>query len=153
VRFLEKSQYSGDSFLTILAVLRMSIDPYLLIPEKILKGYPMSKSIKFVFFFFALSLIAGHAQAFPNQAKTPQGTVEKPPVTKGTVTETMNAAGYTYMCLDHSGQKSWVAIQETPVKVGEEVEIANGMVMKNFTSKTLGRTFDEIIFSQGIVTR
>jgi hypothetical protein len=118
-----------------------------------MKGYSMSKSIKLLFLCFTLTLIAGQAQAFPNQANTSQGTVEKTPVTKGTVTETMNAAGYTYMFLDNNGQKSWVAIQETPVKVGEEVEVANGMVMKNFTSKTLGRTFEEIIFSQGIVKR
>ena len=42
---------------------------------------------------------------------------------------------------------------ETPVKVGEEVEVAEGAVMTNFTSKSLGRTFESIIFSSGVVKR
>jgi hypothetical protein len=111
----------------------------------------MSKSIKLLLFCFTLLLIVGQAQAASSQASTPQDTVAASNLTKGTVVETMNAGGYTYLCLENNGQKSWAAIRETPVKVGEEVEIAHGAVMRNFTSKTLGRTFDAIIFSQGIV--
>ena len=48
-------------------------------------------------------------------------------------------------------KKSWVAIPLTPVRVGDEVKVAGGMIMSNFTSKTLNRTFEAIIFSKGIV--
>jgi len=69
----------------------------------------------------------------------------------GKVVETMNAAGYTYVCLENSGRKTWVAVPEMKVKVGQQVSCQPGVVMQNFTSKTLKRTFDSIVFSGGIM--
>jgi hypothetical protein len=68
----------------------------------------------------------------------------------GKVVETMNSGGYTYVCLENSGQKTWVALPQTAVKVGQQVACQPGMEMKNFTSKTLNRTFASIIFSGGL---
>jgi hypothetical protein len=68
----------------------------------------------------------------------------------GKVVETMNSGGYTYVSLESSGKKTWVAVPETKVKVGQTVTCQPGMVMNNFTSKTLNRTFDSIIFSGGV---
>lgn len=68
----------------------------------------------------------------------------------GTVIETMNAAGYTYMNVDTGKEKHWVAIPETEIKNGEEVTYLQGMVMSNFKSKSLDRTFSTIIFSPGL---
>lgn len=69
----------------------------------------------------------------------------------GRVAETMNSGGYTYVYLDQNGKKTWVAIPQTAVKVGQEVTCQPGMEMKNFTSKTLHRTFESIIFSGGVL--
>lgn len=69
----------------------------------------------------------------------------------GKVVETMNSGGYTYVSLEKNGKKTWVAIPEAKVKVGQELTCQPGMVMKNFTSKTLNRTFESIIFSGGIL--
>jgi hypothetical protein len=69
---------------------------------------------------------------------------------KGKVTETMNAAGYTYVQVDEKGQKLWVAVMETKVKVGDSVEFPDAQPMVNFQSKSLNRTFDKIIFAPGI---
>ena len=69
----------------------------------------------------------------------------------GKVAETMNSGGYTYVSLENSGKKTWVAIPATAVKVGQMVTCQPGMEMKNFTSKTLNRTFESIIFSGGIL--
>ena len=68
----------------------------------------------------------------------------------GKVVETMDSAGYTYVSLDNGGKKIWVAIPQSKVKVGQTVTCQPGMEMKNFTSKTLNRTFDSIIFSGGL---
>jgi len=68
----------------------------------------------------------------------------------GTVVETMNSGGYTYVLIEKNGKKTWVAGPQTTVKVGQQVTCETGMEMKNFTSKTLKRTFDSIIFSGGI---
>jgi hypothetical protein len=68
----------------------------------------------------------------------------------GTIIETMNASGYTYLLVDSGKEQNWVAIPETAVTVGETVEYSAGMVMKDFHSKTLNRTFASIVFSPGL---
>ena len=68
----------------------------------------------------------------------------------GKVTETMDSGGYSYVQIEKDGVKTWVALPMTQVKIGEIMTFNSGMPMKNFTSKTLGRTFDVIYFSSGI---
>ena len=69
----------------------------------------------------------------------------------GKVVEALDAGNYTYLCLEKDGIQSWAAVPVTEVKVGEEVEISKGMAMGKFTSKSLNRTFENIIFSAGIL--
>lgn len=68
----------------------------------------------------------------------------------GTILETMNSSGYTYLLLNATQGKIWVAIPETQVSAGQTVLCTPGMTMHNFTSKTLNRTFETIVFSPGI---
>ena len=68
-------------------------------------------------------------------------------VHEGKVVSTMNGAGYTYIEVAEKGKKLWVAVMETKVKIGDTVEFADSPPMENFQSKSLGRTFDKIIFS------
>jgi hypothetical protein len=67
----------------------------------------------------------------------------------GKVVETMNSGGYSYVCLEKEGKKTWVAVPEMKVAVGQQISLQPGQEMVNFTSKSLGRTFDSIIFSGG----
>jgi ribosomal protein L18 len=67
----------------------------------------------------------------------------------GKVAETMNSGGYTYVLLEKKGKKTWVAVPEMKVAVGQEMTFQPGAEMVNFQSKSLGRTFDKIIFSGG----
>jgi hypothetical protein len=69
---------------------------------------------------------------------------------KGKVVQTMDAAGYTYVEVEEKGQKLWVAVMQTKVKVGDMVEFPDSPPMVNFQSKTLKRTFDKIIFAPGL---
>jgi len=72
-------------------------------------------------------------------------------VLSGKVMETMDAGGYTYACIERNGGKTWVAIPASPVKVGQQVTFQPGQEMRGFTSKTLNKTFDSIIFSGGLL--
>ena len=72
------------------------------------------------------------------------------PVT-GKVLETMDASGYTYLNVQTDAGEKWVAINQTSIEVGEEVTFMDGMVMQNFFSNSLDRTFPEIVFSSGLV--
>lgn len=69
---------------------------------------------------------------------------------QGTIVETMNTGGYTYLQLDSAKGKVWAAIPETKLEVGAKVTLAPGMTMHAFSSKTLNRTFDAIVFSPGL---
>ena len=69
----------------------------------------------------------------------------------GKVVETMNSGGYTYVLLEKGGKKIWVAAPQTKVAKGQQVSFAPGSEMQNFTSKKLNRTFDKIIFSEGLM--
>lgn len=96
-----------------------------------------------VFFFIVL----------PSQhsfASTPLSTQAKTGSTSGTVQETMNSGGYTYLLVDSGLAKTWVAIPETTVKTGEKVQYKEGMTMENFHSTSLNRTFATIVFSPGL---
>lgn len=69
----------------------------------------------------------------------------------GKVVETMNSGGYTYVCLEKGGKKTWVAVPEMKVVKGKKMSFQPGVVMQNFESKTLKRKFDKIVFSAGPV--
>jgi hypothetical protein len=78
-------------------------------------------------------------------AKVPHGES----ALSGKVVETMNSGAYTYINLDRNGKKTWVAVPRMNVKVGQEISLSPGTEMGTFTSKSLHRTFDNIIFSPG----
>ncbi|QEM67766.1 DNA-binding protein [Geobacter sp. FeAm09] len=92
---------------------------------------------------------AGHPKIdYPAQSTTHQ---QSAPIS-GTVLQAMNSGGYSYIHLQkNSGEKVWLAVTETRVNVGDRMSFMEGLVMKNFESKTLKRTFDSIIFSNGVI--
>ena len=116
----------------------------------------MKKSI-----FLSVSLVAlltatafavkppGHGSQ--GMMSAPAAAPESIEVISGKVLETMNSGGYSYVHIQKkNSSKVWVAIPETPVKVGTQLSFQPGMEMKNFQSKSLKRTFDSVIFSGGV---
>jgi hypothetical protein len=85
----------------------------------------------------------GEAGAYGTSAETSKG-----PAQGGTVLETMEGGGYTYMKLDQDGNTVWIAVRRANVAVGDKVEYVERMRMPNFTSKTLKKSFDEIVFAE-----
>lgn len=65
----------------------------------------------------------------------------------GKVLEILNAGGYSYLNLDKGTEKVWVAVPAVNVKVGDQASVVYSMLMTNFNSKTLNRTFDKLIFA------
>ena len=58
----------------------------------------------------------------------------------------MHAGGYTYMQMEKDGKEFWIAATMMNVKRDDYVRWADAAVMKNFSSSTLHKTFDEILF-------
>lgn len=68
----------------------------------------------------------------------------------GTVTETMNAANYTYVHVDAGTRSIWAAAPQFEVKVGDRVSVPTTSPMPNYRSDTLDRTFSLVYFAGSI---
>jgi len=69
----------------------------------------------------------------------------------GKVLETMDVPGYTYAHVETTSGQRWIAGPQTALKVGDIVSWPDGTEMKNFPSKSLGRTFESILFTDRLV--
>lgn len=65
---------------------------------------------------------------------------------QGLVKHVALAGGYTYLEVAQPEADLWLAAPQAAVKVGEKVAWTGGALMQNFAAKSLGRTFDKIIF-------
>lgn len=92
----------------------------------------------------------GSAPAAGSSAPVAAATAARPipPGTAlaGKVLETMDAGGYTYMRLETEYGETWAAVNQSSVKVGDRVVVAGAQSMDGFTSSSLKRSFDRIVF-------
>ncbi len=68
----------------------------------------------------------------------------------GSVLETMDSGGYTYVNVDVAGRAIWAAGPQVELAVGDTVTIPPGMEMRGYHSKTLDRTFESVWFVTAI---
>jgi len=68
------------------------------------------------------------------------------PAVAGEVLETRDVESYTYLRLKTAQGETWAAVPTAAVKKGAKVTIDNPMVMNNFQSKALKKTFDKVVF-------
>jgi hypothetical protein len=73
-------------------------------------------------------------------AIVPGGTIT------GTVRERIPVGPYVYVRLDTDGGELWAAVNEAPLTVGDPITVHNVMLMEQFQSQTLKRTFARIYF-------
>jgi hypothetical protein len=102
---------------------------------------------------FIIAGVVNISCAMPSAEKTPHSDTssnQSVAYLTGKVAETMDSGGYTYINLEQDGKSTWVAVPITPVTVGQKVSVLPGFVMNDFKSKTLGRTFELIVFSGGL---
>lgn len=66
----------------------------------------------------------------------------------GTVAESIDAGGYTYLRLEEPD--IWLATSSLQVATGDQVEYSGGMEMRDFHSKALDRAFESIWFVQEV---
>lgn len=95
-----------------------------------------------------------HMSSARSAVPAPQEAPPQPKQVKvtGKVMQTMNGGGYTYILVKQAdGNKVWLAIPETQIELGSQLTFKPGMEMTNLPSKSLNRTFDKIIFSEGLV--
>lgn len=69
-----------------------------------------------------------------------------PTVITGEVLEVQDVESYTYLRLKTRNGETWVAVGRAPVKKGATVTIEDAMVVNNFESRSLKKTFPTIVF-------
>ncbi|GGI71513.1 NrfJ [Shewanella gelidii] len=89
-----------------------------------------------------LKVVASAVLALGVSSAWAQGIVHE-----GVVLETMNSGGYTYVQFREGEVNRWAAGPYAEVKKGDTVIVVEEMTMENFTSSSLDRTFDEILFA------
>lgn len=85
----------------------------------------------------AQQLPPGHMPVPASQAQSALSTV---------VLETMTSAGYTYVRGEMDGEEAWFAGPQTTLAVGDTVQVTEPMLMQNFASRSLGRSFETLYF-------
>lgn len=68
-------------------------------------------------------------------------------VLKASIVEFKDVTNYTYLNVKDSTGRIWAAIPKTSVNTGDEIELSNIIVMKDFHSKSLDKTFATILFA------
>lgn len=99
----------------------------------------------------AFCMIAVSAVVWAGEAPVAVSTAATAPaapdvVVTGEVLEVRNVESYTYLRLKTQNGEIWAAVITAKVKKGATVTIENGVVMNNFQSKSLKRTFPVIVF-------
>ncbi|QBN18338.1 hypothetical protein [Flavobacterium nackdongense] len=100
--------------------------------------------------------VAMFVQCKPNNEKTEaapteESVMEELNTHQITIKEVLQANAYTYLLVTEAEKDYWIAIPKTEVKVGKTYTYEGGMEMKKFESKDLKRTFDSVLFVEGII--
>jgi len=88
------------------------------------------------------------AQVDPHAASTalvPAGVGHK-----ATVLDVIQSGEYSYIQVSENGKQFWVATVQAKASKGDTIEFADAPVFPSFQSKTLNRTFDNLMMVGGI---
>jgi hypothetical protein len=66
------------------------------------------------------------------------------------VLEVEQVANYTYLLVKAKGPEYWIAVPTMVANPGESYQYQGGMMMEDFESKELGRTFDKVLFLEAL---
>ena len=68
----------------------------------------------------------------------------------GRVIEAIDSNNYTYILVETDQSKRWLAAPKTALQSGQKIRFPDGALMRNFYSKSLKRTFENILFVSGV---
>jgi hypothetical protein len=87
------------------------------------------------------SLPAGHPPIEREASAAPSAEI-----IAGVVVEVLPVERYSYLRLKREDGEVWAAVPKTSIAVGQRIRIAEALPMRDFASKSLGRTFALIYF-------
>ena len=116
----------------------------------------LNRTFKEVLFLDKLSSTPDIAKAeisptSPNQ-NAQQTNVSQPGVHKVVVEEVLQTANYTYLRVKENAREQWLAVAKMNAAAGEVYYYQGGLLMTDFGSKELNRTFKEVLFLDKLST-
>lgn len=96
----------------------------------------------------ALENVMNKLDAAGNGTSSDAGKSAKAMTHHAVVLEAVDAGTYTYVKLKAKDKEFWAAITARRVEIGKTYAYAEGLMMKDFESKQLGKTFDSVMFIQ-----
>ncbi len=85
-------------------------------------------------------------EGFQAGQSAPHGATGATGAGEGVVQQTIDAGQYTYVQVSSGGSQMWLAAPATKLQKGQTITWSGGTPMANFESKTLNRTFKNILF-------
>jgi len=80
-----------------------------------------------------------------------ESDAEAKPFYQGEIVNFEHGGGYTYIEVKEKTEKTfWIAVEKADVKKGDFIQFQKELVMHNFKSKALNKTFDEIMFASNL---
>jgi len=128
-----------------------------------LEGFPMKKWLAGLVMAGAMGSFSAFAYDMNEKTELPPGHPPMEassgfdgmgqnagPVLVGEIIETMDTGNYTYILVKTADKNVWAAAEQFGAVVGSRVAVPKGMLVKNFESPTLNRTFDEVYFADSV---
>lgn len=94
----------------------------------------------------ASATTASNAAGSAASRSTAGPSIEPGGTLTGTLREQIPVGPYVYVRLETPSGETWAAVNESKLTIGDRITVYNVMLMEQFNSPTLGRTFDRIYF-------
>jgi hypothetical protein len=101
-------------------------------------------------FLVIIAILVGFSGCVKKNKVPTAQTLANPSMHEVKVEEVVQASGYTYLKVTENGTENWMAVNRQEAAVGETYYYEQSLEMKNFKSKELNRTFETILFVQGL---
>jgi hypothetical protein len=89
-------------------------------------------------------------EGHPGVTRTPQGGQIEAMKQQGEVVTVVDTMGFTYIEVKQDTRTVWVAAPTVDIRVGDTVHFQDAPAMANYHSKSLDRTFTNVIFVSNI---
>jgi hypothetical protein len=106
----------------------------------------MYKVKKLIFVLGIIFLSAG----CKGPLSAPDSSVKTKGVHKAVINEVIQAGDYTYLNVSEKRKKIWLAVPGMQAAKGDKISFSGGMVMTDFFSRELNRTFPSVLFLEGV---
>ena len=94
---------------------------------------------------------ATHGGGDPHAGLKPMSIPKGVPTKSGKGLQVLDGGQYIYMEVQHDdGKKVWVSAMPMKVDKGARIKYADSPALPNFPSKSLNRTFDQLVLTQAV---